>query len=115
MKTARMTCADARILYDVISRVCLDRGMTGWGSAYESIPLSKTLFCTGQAKAETESSSMSVFMAASFLGWLDDAHGFEAVSDFAFRRKTFEEAFGADFDTAFRAWKAYIAETYPMD
>ena len=109
-----MTCADFRMLYDVIARACLDRGLTGWGSAYESMPLSKTRFCSGQAKAEAENGSMSVFMAASFLGWLDDAHGFEAISDFAFRQKTFEEAFGTDFDTAFGAWKAHIVETYPM-
>ncbi len=112
-----LTCADFRILYDLVSRVCLDGGRIrwGWGSAYESMPLSKTRFCSGQARTQEENSSMSVFMAASFLGWLDDAHGFEAVSGFAFGKKTFEEAFGTDFAAAFSAWKAYIVETYPLD
>ena len=107
-----MTGSDFRILFDVISRVCLDRGLTGWGSAYESMPLN---ICTGVAKDVPENSNLSVFMAASFLGWLDDAHGFEAVSGFAFGKKTFEEAFGTDFAAAFSAWKAYIVETYPLD
>ncbi len=107
-----MTGSDFRILFDAISRVCLDRGLTGWGSAYESMPLN---ICTGAAKDEPENSKMSVFMAVSFLGWLDDIHGFEAVSAFAFGQKTFEEVFETDFSTAFDAWKAHILETCPLD
>ena len=58
---------------------------------------------------------MSVFMAVSFVSWLNDAYSFENVSAFAFGQKSFEEAFGMDFATAFAAWKAWIVETYPLD
>ena len=114
MRTTELTCSDFRTLCDAVSRVCLDRGLTGWGSPYESYPLNKTLFCTGPAKAEAENGSMSVFMAAAFMGWLGDAYGFEAISAFSFGQKTFEEAFGTDFAAAFSAWKAWIVETYPL-
>ncbi|MBR0356355.1 MAG: hypothetical protein IJH54_02635, partial [Clostridia bacterium] len=61
-----------------------------------------------------EDASMSVYMAASFVAWLSDNYGFEAVSQFCFGQKTFEEAFGTNFEAAFDAWKAWIVDTYPM-
>ena len=117
IRLENVSCGDFRILYDSISRVCLDRGECrwGWGTAYESMPLSQTRLCSGSARTETENSSMSVFMAVSFVSWLNDAYSFENVSAFAFGQKNFEEAFGMDFATAFAAWKAWIVETYPLD
>ena len=40
---------------------------------------------------------MSVLMAASFVAWLDDMYGFEALSEYCFGQRTFDEAFGTDF------------------
>ena len=49
------------------------------------------------------------------LDWLDDAYGFEQVSLFCFGQKSFEEAFGTDFQSAFDDWHAWIEQTYPAE
>ena len=104
-----MTGADFRIQFDAVARYCIEKGLTGWGTAYESMPLATTRLCKNPVQ---EDASMSVYMAASFVAWLSDIYGFEAVSAFCFNQKTFEEAFGTAFDAAFDAWKAWIVETY---
>ena len=106
-----MTGADFRIQFDAVARYCIEKGLTGWGTAYESMPLATTRLCKNPVQ---EDASMSVYMAASFVAWLSDTYGFEAVSAFCFGPKTFEEAFGTAFDAAFAAWKAWIVETYPI-
>lgn len=111
MRFENRTCADFRIQCDAASRYCIEKGLTGWGSGYESMPLATTRLCKSPTQ---EDKTMSVFMAVSFVSWLSDRYGFEPVSEFCFGQKTFEEAFGTDFGSAFDAWKAWIVETYPM-
>ena len=111
MRFENLTGADFRIQFDAVSRYCIEKGLTGWGTAYESMPLATTKLCKNPVQ---EDAAMSVFMAASFVARLVDTYGFEAVSEFCFGQKTFEEAFGTDFTTAFEAWKTWIAETYPI-
>ena len=111
MRFEDLTGADFRIQYDAISRYCIEKGLTGWGTAYESIPLATTRLSKKPTEQDTR---MSVCMAASFVAWLADRDGFEAVSEHCFAQKPFDAAFGTDFDAAFDAWKAWIVETYPM-
>ena len=77
-------------------------------------PLSRYRYTTRTGKTNHEDASMSVWMAASFVAWLDDMYGFEAVSAYCFGQKTFDEAFHTDFTTAFDAWKAWLIKTYPV-
>ena len=111
MRFENLTGEDFRIQFDAVARYCIEKGLTGWGTAYESMPLATTRLCKNPVQ---EDASMSVYMAASFVARLVDTYGFEAVSEFCFGQKTFEEAFGTDFTTAFEAWKTWIAETYPI-
>lgn len=111
MRFESRTGADFRIEYDAVSRYGIEKGLTGWGTAYESMPLATTRLSKNPTEQDTR---MSVCMAASFVAWLADRYGFEAVSEHCFAQKPFDEAFGTDFDAAFDAWKAWIVETYPM-
>ena len=69
----------------------------------------------GNAEKILQDIRMSVLSASSFVAWLDRQYGFEPLTAFCFGQKTFDEAFGTDFDTAFSAWNEWIMETYPMD
>lgn len=112
---AQMSASDFRIVYDACARVCFEKGLTHWGSYCESAPVtSESVFTRNKAK-EPGDTELSAFMAASFLAWLDDAYGFEQVSLFCFGQKSFEEAFGTDFQSAFDAWHAWIEQTYPAE
>ena len=112
---AQMSASDFRIVYDACARVCFEKGLTHWGSYCESAPVtSESVFTRNKAK-EPGDTELSAFMAASFLAWLDDAYGFEQVSLFCFGQKSFEEAFGTDFQSAFDAWQAWIEQTYPAE
>ena len=112
---AQMSASDFRIVYDSCARVCFGKGLTHWGSYCESAPVtSESVFTRNKAK-EPGDTELSAFMAASFLAWLDDAYGFEQVSLFCFGQKSFEEAFGTDFQSAFDAWQAWIEQTYPVE
>ena len=112
---AQMSASDFRIVYDSCARVCFGKGLTHWGSYCESAPVtSESVFTRNKAK-EPGDTELSAFMAASFLAWLDDAYGFEQVSLFCFGQKSFEEAFGTDFQSAFDAWQAWIEQTYPAE
>ena len=83
-----------------------------WGTAYESMPLSKTAVYSGPTKAKLPGNDMSVLMAASFIAYLSDQHGFAEVSDFCFGEKSFEGAFGMDYQKAYEDWTGWILETY---
>ena len=111
---AQMNASDFRIVYDACARVCFEKGLTHWGSYCESAPVtSESVFTRNNAK-EPGDTILSAFMAASFLAWLDEAYGFEQISLFCFGQKSFEEAFGTDFQSAFDAWHAWIEQTYPL-
>ncbi len=110
-----MTEKDMLTMYGAVSRLCLERGLTHWGSACESAPVtSERPIFTRTRQSDPGDKKLSAFMATSFLGWLDENYGFEQVSLFCFGRMNFEEAFGTDFETAFEDWKAWIIETYPL-
>ena len=53
-------------------------------------------------------------MAAAFLGWLSGEYGDEEMVGFVFGEKTFQETFGVEFMDAYKEWKAYILDKYPM-
>ncbi len=110
----QIEASDVQTVYDVISRRCFDRGLTHWGSYCESAPVSSEAVFTRKNAGQTDpgDGDLSAFMAASFLGWLDDLYGFEQISLFCFGQKTFDEAFGTDFTSAFNSWKTWILETY---
>ena len=110
---AHTSASDFRIVYDACSRVALDKGLTGWGSTCESLPVSKEpVFTRTDAKQEGDA-MLSAFMAASFLAWLDETSGFEQLSLFCFGQNSFEESFGTDFQTAFDQWRSRIEQNYP--
>ena len=110
-----LTSTDQRTISDAIARIIIDRGLTGWGTPYESYALSRTKPYMGNAEKILQDIRMSVLSASSFVAWLDRQYGFEPLTAFCFGQKTFDEAFGTDFDTAFSAWNEWIMETYPMD
>ena len=112
-----VTNDDIMIEFDVISRVCLDKGLVSkrWGTPAESSPLTRAYGYSGSPETYEQDVSMSPIMAASFVGWLNRQYGFEAVCSYCFEKKSFSEAFGTDFDTSFTAWKTWITETYPMN
>lgn len=104
---------DILTVYDAVSRISIERGLTHWGSACESLPVTCESVFTRTEDEQPGDSALSAFMAASFLGWLNEAHGFEKLSLFCFGKLGFEDAFGTDFSSAFEAWKAWITDTYP--
>lgn len=108
-----VTAADFRTVYDACARVCFEKGLTHWGSLCESTPVTSEPDFTRIKDKEAGDTLLTAFTAASFLAWLDEAHGFEQLSLFCFGKKTFEEAFGTDFKTAYDAWSEWIIQTYP--
>ena len=109
--TEEGTPENYRLLNDAVSYVCLTYGMN-WGTAYESMPLSKTLLYNAPKIADRTGDNMSVCMATSFIAYLSDQHGFENVSAFCYGKETFEEAFGSDFKTEYDRWSSHIVEVY---
>lgn len=112
---ANMTAADFRTVYDACARVCFEKGLTHWGSYCESLPVTEESDFSRFTGKEPGDTLLTAFMAASFLAWLDDAYGFETISQFCFGQKTFEEAFGMDFHVAYNQWRMWIIETYPAE
>lgn len=106
-----------RKLYDLISRTCFEYGLGNWGTMMTGKPV--TYFSSyGYTrkyadKVNSGDEDLSLCMAISFIAWLDDEYGFDALSRFCFGQTSFEEAFNSDYQTAFTAWKAHIMETYP--
>lgn len=116
VNTETPTAANVRAFCDAVSRFCFELDLTGWGSACESCPVTvETFYARADAEAKLQDETLSAFMAASLIGWLDKQYGPQTIAAFCFGQKTFEEAFGTDFDAAFAAWKAWIIETYPID
>lgn len=107
------TYADMRTCYDACARYGFDKGLTHWGSLCESWPVTAEPDFSRKMHPEPGDELLSAFSAASFLAWLDEAHGFEAVGAFCFGKKTFDEAFGTDFHMAYKSWRDYITSTYP--
>ena len=112
---AQMSAADIRIVYDACARVCIKKGLTHWGSYCESALVTSESVFTRKNVKEPGDKMLTAFTAASFLAWLDDAYGFEQVSLFCFGKKSFEEAFGTDFQSAFDTWHDWIKQTYPAE
>lgn len=111
-----VTASDYRTVYDACARVGFERGLTHWGSWCESTPVtSEDAVFTRFQDMQPGDSLLTAFTAASFLAWLDEAHGFEAVSLFCFGKKSFKEAFRTDFQSAYYAWRNWIIETYPAE
>ncbi len=110
---AHMTAADFRTVYDACARVCFEKGLTHWGSYCESLPVTAEPDYSRAANKQEGDTLLTAFTAASFLAWLDESYGFEQVSLFCFGQKSFEEAFGTDFRSAYSAWKVWILHTYP--
>lgn len=90
---------------------------TADGRTMEYLPVSKTAFFTVSPEtfADKANNEMTGFMAGSFIHRLTDVYGLDAVNALVFGAKTFDEAFGVDFDTAFAAWQSWLVETYPME
>ena len=103
--------------FDAVSRCCLEYGLTGWGSTSESRSVKAFENYGYTRKSEDQVNSgdddMSMSMAVSFIAWLDGEYGFDALSRFCFGETSFDEAFNADYQTAFTAWRAYITQLYP--
>lgn len=110
-----MTGADFRTVYDACARVCFIKGLTHWGSYCESSPVTAESVFTRKADQQPGDTLLTAFTAASFLAWLDEAHGFEQLSLFCFGQKSFEDAFGMDFQSAFDAWREWIERIYPAE
>ena len=108
-----VTAADYRTFYDACARVCFEKGLTHWGSLCESAPVTKEPDFSRFQDKEPGDTLLTAFTAASFLAWLDEANGFEQLSMFCFGKKSFDEAFGTDFRTAYDAWRTWIIQTYP--
>lgn len=111
MNPENMSLGDYRILYDAISRVDFDLGLTYWGSKCESRPVNVEFAFSRKDESEYDE-NLSAFMAASFLGWLDDNYRFEKVTKFCIGEMTFEEAFEISLEEAFAGWKEYILTNY---
>ena len=109
--TAELTTENYRKLIDAVSCVCLTRGMN-WGTAYESLPLSKTALYNAPKISNDLGDEMSVCMAASFIAWLSDSYGFDRVSSFCFGQTTFEESFETDYGSAYDDWSAWILQCF---
>ncbi|MBR7009308.1 MAG: zf-HC2 domain-containing protein [Oscillospiraceae bacterium] len=105
------TPKDYKILVDAVSYTCLTKGMH-WGTAYESNPVYETAFFRGRPAGKAN--EMSVCMATSFIAWLSEQYGFDKVSAFCFDAASFDEAFGTDFDSAYKSWSDWILAAYAV-
>lgn len=87
------------------------------GSSFEYLPVNKTAFFTAAIETVTNpvNGELTPFMAGSFIRRLTDVYGLDAVNAFVFNEKTFDEAFGVDYETARDAWIAWLTETYPIE
>ena len=110
--TADPTPENYKILNDAVAYMCLTEGRTE-GTPYEVRPLKNTALYNAPPKAQADpGDEMSVIMATSFMAYLSEQYGFSVVSDFCFSEKTFADAFGTDFQSAYDSWAEWIIETY---
>lgn len=86
-------------------------------STFEYLPVMRIAFFTVSPETVTNRANeeLTAFMAGSFIHRLSDVYGLDAVNAFVFGEKTFDEAFGVDYETARDAWIAWLYETYPID
>ncbi len=108
------TKEELRACFDVVSRYVLEAGFGSWGSMYESYSLDSDRLQKRRGSGDwyLGDQKMSVFMAASFVGWLMEKYGDNTVVDFVLEQKDFTEAFEDSFDNVFEAWKNWLRETY---
>ena len=101
--------------FDLVALTNFRLGLSRWGGAGESVPINEHSLYNRKKddKANTGDDDLSLFAAASFIGWLDNNYGFANVSEFCYGKKSFEEAFGMTYDEAYGSWKQYILEKYP--
>ena len=114
-----LTPDDFLTINEAVARIVFDKGLTGWGSTAESKAVNSLgagAYYTRTKEQQTDSGDriLSQFMAAAFLGWLSGKYGDEAMVGFVFGEKTFQETFGVEFMDAYKEWKAYILDKYPM-
>ena len=110
------TGEDFRMLYDAVARFCFENGFTYGGMYAQDAVIRDRLYNRSTATDWSEGDeTLSPYMAASFIAWLDEAYGFKTVSQFCFGQKRFDEAFGTSFSESFASWKAWILETYPFN
>lgn len=110
--TTDPTPENYKILSDAVSYMCLTEDSPN-GTAYEVSPLKITALYSAPAKAKADpGDEMSVAMATSFIAYLSERYGFSVVSDFCFSEKTFDDAFGTDYQSAYDDWAEWITETY---
>lgn len=114
-----MTPEGYAILTDTIALYSIKEDWihTANGSTFEYLPVSRTVFFTVSPETVTNpvNGELTPFMAGSFIRRLTDVYGLAAVNAFVFGAKTFDEAFGVDYETARDAWVAWLYETYPID
>ena len=114
-----MTPEGYAILTDTIALYSIKEDWihTANGSTFEYLPVSRTVFFTISPETVTNpvNGELTPFMAGSFIRRLTDVYGLDAVNAFVFGGKTFDEAFGVDYETARDAWIAWLYEIYPMD
>ena len=116
LDSGTLSPAQFRTFYDAVARYCFEHGLDHWGAICESSPVTAEPVYSrvGSNRTNSGDDELSAFMAASFVAWLDEQHGSAPLSRFVFGLNSFEEAFGTDYDTAFRAWKAQLIEQYPL-
>ena len=116
LDSAVLSPAQFRTYYDAVARYCFEHGIGRWGAICESSPVTAEPVYSraGSHKVNSGDDTLSAFMSASFVAWLDEHYGAAPLSRFVFGQCTFDEAFGTDFDTAFGSWKAWILEHYPL-
>ncbi len=114
-----MTPEGYAILTDTIALYSIKEDWihTANGSTFEYLPVSRTVFFTVSPETVTNpvNGELTPFMAGSFIRRLTDVYGLDAVNAFVFGEKTFDEAFGVDYETAREAWIAWLCETYPTE
>ena len=93
---------DRRAMIDAAALMARQRGLTQWGTAFESLPLQEVF-----PGLEDPPEPMSMFMAMSFFAWLVDGADYEAAVRYA-NGADFEACFGQDFDAVWSAWQASL-------
>ena len=88
----------------------LQKGLTGWDTTFDSLPVTYFGLYTGPEQAR-QGNALSPAQATSFIAWLTEQYGFEAVSAYCFDQMSFKEAFGTPYKQAVSAWAAWLNET----
>ena len=81
------------------------------GAATEIMPICDWDLYTGSKNAPG-AKDMSLCMGISLLNYLSDRYGFDKVSVWCFGERSFEEAFGVDYETARADWAHWLEETF---